>query len=359
MTAKIIQTNIQIFQVLVSVQNVVTRIPGQIERQQPVYCIDALGRHMAFHLEFVRSTEASTAVLRSNFRNIGCAAKKIEMGEFVIQDATTKSDVDLKWPWEACFSPGQHTTMSMVFNSANAANMSCPKCHDKNGHSTAQDEDIECRKCKMVYRRSVFIASVLPSSRSRGSSSMEGLDARAISAFIPEFPPSLNSRKRRKPHDEEKEMALFRRVRIKTEIKVLAVEPRNELSVTQVNDEISDADPELVELLEAYMINIHALSAEERRHWKAELAERREEDRVFQEIMNEGMEEKREIYGVHRDMINERMEVELEWFNDEALEDELRNEAYVEFDLNYRMMRDVLPSDSDDEDSENAKLSLG
>jgi hypothetical protein len=86
-----------------------------------------------------------TAVLRSNFRNVGRGrgAKKIERGEFVIQDAATKLDVDLTLPWEACFSPGQHAVMSMVFNSAKASNMSCPKCYDKNGDNAAQDEDIE------------------------------------------------------------------------------------------------------------------------------------------------------------------------------------------------------------------------
>lgn len=34
-------------------------IPGQIDRQQPIYFIDALGRSSPFHLEFVRSPEAS------------------------------------------------------------------------------------------------------------------------------------------------------------------------------------------------------------------------------------------------------------------------------------------------------------
>jgi hypothetical protein len=84
-----------------------------------------------------------TAVLRSNFRNVGRGAKKIERGEFAIQDATTKLDVDLTLPWEACFRPGQHTVMSMIFKSAKASNMACPTCNDKNEDNFAQDEDIE------------------------------------------------------------------------------------------------------------------------------------------------------------------------------------------------------------------------
>ncbi len=42
---------------LCNIQNVITRIPGQVERQQPVYLMDALGKIAPFHLEFVRSTE--------------------------------------------------------------------------------------------------------------------------------------------------------------------------------------------------------------------------------------------------------------------------------------------------------------
>lgn len=87
-----------------------------------------------------------TAVLQSNFRNIGRAAKKIERGEFVIQDAATKLDVDLTLPWEACFTPGQHTVMSMVFNSKKTPKMCCPNCHDNNGRNAqnvVKDEEIE------------------------------------------------------------------------------------------------------------------------------------------------------------------------------------------------------------------------
>ena len=51
------QTNVQIFQIVLNIQNIITRIPGQIERQQPVYFIDALGRHTPFYLEFITSAE--------------------------------------------------------------------------------------------------------------------------------------------------------------------------------------------------------------------------------------------------------------------------------------------------------------
>jgi len=42
-----------------------TRIPSQVERQQPVYMIDALGRHAPFYLEFIRSKEVGKDLLGS------------------------------------------------------------------------------------------------------------------------------------------------------------------------------------------------------------------------------------------------------------------------------------------------------
>jgi hypothetical protein len=38
-------------------QSIITRIPNQIDRQQPVYMVDALGRVAPFYLEFIRSSE--------------------------------------------------------------------------------------------------------------------------------------------------------------------------------------------------------------------------------------------------------------------------------------------------------------
>lgn len=47
----------RIFQVVLNIQSIITRIPGQIERQQPVYLVDALGREKPFFLEFITSVE--------------------------------------------------------------------------------------------------------------------------------------------------------------------------------------------------------------------------------------------------------------------------------------------------------------
>lgn len=118
---------------------------------------------MPFHLEFILSAEvrsyspcqeyilltksqALTSVLRANFKNVGPGAKKIEKGEFAIQDAATKMDIDLTSAWETCFTPGQHTEMSMIMNTRGGFTLYdvyCPKCRTANGINTAMYPDRE------------------------------------------------------------------------------------------------------------------------------------------------------------------------------------------------------------------------
>ena len=54
------------------------------------------------------------AVLKVNFKHHGNSAEKIEKGEFAIEDAATRRDIDLTTNWELCFSPGQRVEMSIV-----------------------------------------------------------------------------------------------------------------------------------------------------------------------------------------------------------------------------------------------------
>jgi hypothetical protein len=54
------------------------------------------------------------AVLKVNFKGHSHYAKKIEKGEFAIEDAATRRDIDLNTNWELCFSPGQRVEMSIV-----------------------------------------------------------------------------------------------------------------------------------------------------------------------------------------------------------------------------------------------------
>lgn len=147
--------NIQIFQAVLKIQNFITHIPAQVERQQPVYLIDAFGRQSPFHLEFVRSAKALTAVLKANFSKTGQARKKIGRGEFVIQDSLKKRDINIFDDWDKSFYPGQRVEMSVVLQCRWQAGSSCPGCGMVCKGST--EADVQCTMCDMTFRRIIEI----------------------------------------------------------------------------------------------------------------------------------------------------------------------------------------------------------
>ena len=122
---RLVTINVQVFQTVLNIQNLLLNIPGQVDRQRPVYLNDAMGRYAPFHLEFIRSAEALISVLSVNFKD---AANKIRKGDFTFHDAHTKKDIDLEGPWDGCFMPGQHVEMSMVFDRTQSCSTSCPRC---------------------------------------------------------------------------------------------------------------------------------------------------------------------------------------------------------------------------------------
>jgi len=139
---RIVSMNIRVFQTVLNVQKLLMAIPGQIERQQPVYLNDALGRYSPFHLEFIKSPEALISVLSINFKWLGSAAKKILNGDFSFHDTRTKRDIDLNCPWDECFLPGQQVEMSMIFDRSGHSNTSwpyCPNCCHQCAVSAGED----------------------------------------------------------------------------------------------------------------------------------------------------------------------------------------------------------------------------
>lgn len=150
------QTNVQIFQLVLKIQDYFLSLPCQVERQQPVTFIDACGRVYPFHLEFISSAEvyasyswvslvlmrvtlqALRAVLRVRFKDIDVA--KFDRGEYVIKETATNREIDLSRPWDQCFLPGQKADMSMVFYAAQSD--TCPGCQTYCG---------ETRRAKVVW----------------------------------------------------------------------------------------------------------------------------------------------------------------------------------------------------------------
>ncbi|PGH00206.1 hypothetical protein GX51_05903 [Blastomyces parvus] len=129
----------------------------QIERQQPVYFMDALGRVTPFHLEFIRSKEAFVAVLKDNFRDYGPATEMIEMGKFALYDVGTNRDIDLTRKWETIFRPGQGIAMCMVFKRAEVQSNFCPSC--KNDFPRPTADAVQCPTCGTIFRRITDLTS--------------------------------------------------------------------------------------------------------------------------------------------------------------------------------------------------------
>ena len=107
--------------------------------------------------------------------------------------------------------------MSMIFYSAKPSTVSCPICRASPGTYFAEDEDIECSKCKMIYRRSIFRTSAQPSPGFSATNHVPNNEFDRKQTR-PVLDGSLSELKAKRSIDEDDEMVLFRRVRIKTSI---------------------------------------------------------------------------------------------------------------------------------------------
>ncbi|MCJ1435234.1 hypothetical protein MMC27_004606 [Xylographa pallens] len=208
-TADIMYTNIKVFQIVCNLQALITRLPGQVERQQPVYLIDALGKAAPFHLEFVRSREAFLAILKVNFSKIGSGAKKIERGEFFIQDTHSKRQIDLQADWNCCFLPGQRVDMSIVFFKTPYRVNVCPGC--EHPCEALPDKDVECVSCGMMFRTIIELEK--DSFAKPFVTQPEGQSSRAREPLSVSL--NMSSAKRKRPEDDrDDDLRLFRRVRL-------------------------------------------------------------------------------------------------------------------------------------------------
>lgn len=110
-------------------------IPPQVLLQQPVILLDAFGKIAPFHLDFIDSLEAFTAVLKIRFRQAGVkqiGLSKLERREFSIQETHKKRVMDLSKPWSTLFQAGQEVDMSMVFHRFACRSGTCPGCSSSN-----------------------------------------------------------------------------------------------------------------------------------------------------------------------------------------------------------------------------------
>ncbi|KAL8769633.1 MAG: hypothetical protein Q9209_004430 [Squamulea sp. 1 TL-2023] len=147
---RILSLHFRVFQIMLDLQRFLTTvIPAQVQRQQPVYLIDALGRYSPFFLETIRSPAALISVLSDNSSWFGSASRKILKEEFTIQDTRTKKDINLAYPLDNCFVPGQQVEMCMLFEGSTYHDTFCPRCRF---NSTQLDgRENKCENCDLIF----------------------------------------------------------------------------------------------------------------------------------------------------------------------------------------------------------------
>ncbi|KAK2597587.1 hypothetical protein N8I77_012365 [Diaporthe amygdali] len=127
LVTKVMESNMRIFATVLQMQQGLSQIPAQVDRQQPVIFEDAHGRLAPFHVEFINSFAAFQAVLEARFQDVP-GLKKVRNREYTMQDVASKKMLDLNRPWESIFRPGRRANMSMVFEYNEAMSSSCPGC---------------------------------------------------------------------------------------------------------------------------------------------------------------------------------------------------------------------------------------
>jgi hypothetical protein len=79
-------------------------------------------------------------LLKVEFKDVGL--RKVEKGQFLIEDSKTNRKIDLSKPWKVCFRPGQRVNMSKIFEnlrSGERMKSTCPSCHTVNDCGTGSE----------------------------------------------------------------------------------------------------------------------------------------------------------------------------------------------------------------------------
>jgi len=131
--SKVVEMNMRVFQAVQELRLSILSLPGQVERNEPVYLIDALNILRPFHLEFITSAEALISVLKDNLRSVRSSSALIDQRKYRIEELETLEAIDLSGPWETCFFPGQRVAMSMIFDREGNkwSPTTCPVCQQR------------------------------------------------------------------------------------------------------------------------------------------------------------------------------------------------------------------------------------
>lgn len=104
------------------------------------YVSPTLVRNPSHGAVLTLALQAFIAVLKVRFGDpIGL--RKIEKGQFALEDTRLKHGLSLAKPWTALVRPGQHISMSMVFRRQQTCTGSCPSCGERNDESKDLEVD--------------------------------------------------------------------------------------------------------------------------------------------------------------------------------------------------------------------------
>lgn len=124
---RIWKLNWRSYNILLDLQTRVPREFGPCWIQEPLILTDAIGRVAPVHLEFVNSWEVLESALAARFRNLP-GERKIKQKEYALQDRSSLRDLKRNTPFEACFMPGGHVDMAMIFQGTQGRGNYCPGC---------------------------------------------------------------------------------------------------------------------------------------------------------------------------------------------------------------------------------------
>jgi hypothetical protein len=134
---RIILINISTYRAVMAVQRTLSSGLERSLVQEPFILEDAIGRISPVHMQFINSWKAFHAVLSRRFEHLQ-GYNKVQRGEYILQEHTTRREISRSQRWEAAFLPGQRIDKSLIFNSKNqdsSVGTSCPSCKTNSDYS--------------------------------------------------------------------------------------------------------------------------------------------------------------------------------------------------------------------------------
>ncbi|CZR63961.1 uncharacterized protein PAC_13858 [Phialocephala subalpina] len=152
---------LQVHTIVIDIRAMLSLLRNQIPRglgthwqQEPVTLEDALGFRVPIPLELVDSWEMFDTILSKRFEKHP-GHKKVQSGEYVIEDGISGHELDRMLELVSCLRPGQKIEMCITFAEANIESNTCPRCQTESVGSAGSRIQCQNPSCKMWFQRIV------------------------------------------------------------------------------------------------------------------------------------------------------------------------------------------------------------